>query len=98
MKQYVNPNCEIGHVSAAGGTWVDVDAEGAYGEMRTVCPQPGMCRLDDPRGGCGQICFERSKFCLPSGMLLLVTLNDAAARAALEIVPGRSSRMVYSLM
>ena len=51
MKQYVNPNCEIGYVSAAGGMWVDVDAEKAYGEMRPVCPQPGMCRLDGPRGG-----------------------------------------------
>ena len=62
MKQYVNPNCEIGHVSAAGGMWVDVDAEEAYGEMRTVFPQPGTCRLDDPLGGCGQVCFERSNF------------------------------------
>ncbi|KAI0247353.1 hypothetical protein BJV78DRAFT_1355565 [Lactifluus subvellereus] len=42
VKLYADPNYEIGRVCAAGGTWVDVDAEEANGGTRIICPWPGV--------------------------------------------------------
>ncbi|KAI0245632.1 hypothetical protein BJV78DRAFT_276476 [Lactifluus subvellereus] len=78
VKQYADPNCEIGRVCAADGTWVDVDTEEASGGTRTICPW-AWYQIGRPPWRLWTGFFLREKrICVPSGVRLLVTMNDAA--------------------